>query len=70
MSMSILPACLSGQHMCAWCLEASYPRELELWMAMSHHVGAGNQIWVLQKQQVLLLPAPCPFCLFGLLLLF
>lgn len=41
-----------GTH--GWNKSPSDALELELWMAMSYHVGAGNQIHPLKEQQVLL----------------
>lgn len=43
MCVGVSPACMYVHHMCAWDLQrVSYPLELELWMVVSHPVGARN----------------------------
>lgn len=40
----VLPACVSGHHVCAVPTEAKEdPVGLELWMVVNHHVGAGSK---------------------------
>ena len=47
MSMSVLPARIYMHHVCASCSQRAEQGvrflKLELWMVVSHHVGAGNQ---------------------------
>lgn len=51
MCMAVLPACISMCHVCVWCCggqwKASGGLELELQTVVSHHVQAGNGLWVL-----------------------
>lgn len=48
--MSILPTYMPVHHLGFWCVqepeEGVESLELELQMAVSHHVGAGNRGWV------------------------
>lgn len=53
MSMSVLPARIYMHHVCASCSQRAEQGvrflKLELWMAVSHHEGAGNGIQVLKS---------------------
>jgi hypothetical protein len=42
MYMTVLSACIYVQYMCAWYLRKSESSRPELWMVVSHHMGAGN----------------------------
>lgn len=48
-----LHACTPVHSVCAWCLWGpDRPWELELWVVVNCHVGAGNQTWVLWKRNL------------------
>lgn len=67
--MSVLTACASMYHVHAWYLlrseEDTDPLELQLWLAVTHYVGAGN--WTQVQRKVLMassLPAiPVTLCI-------
>jgi hypothetical protein len=54
MCMHVLPASVSAYHMPAWCPvmpeKVPDPLELELWIVVSHHVGARLNLGPLQEQ--------------------
>lgn len=50
--MSVLPVCIYAVHACLHLQgteEVLGPLELELWMFVRDHVGAGDQAWTLWK---------------------
>lgn len=57
MYMNVLPVCVYVHHVCILCEPVSpgvrrghwVPGDLELWMIVSHPVGAESQTWVFSK---------------------
>lgn len=49
--IGVLPACVYVYYMCAWSMRGLDPLALDSWMIVRHHVGTGNQIWILSKNK-------------------